>query len=299
MAIPWLFFTGFNIMMSSLFAKLWRLNKIFHIGRYRRVSVRAADAFTAFGFVFGINIVALVIWTLVDPLDWEIKHVPGEEWNRFGSCSGLDTAGKVMFGLTFALSAAMLCLTAYQAIKARKISDEYSESKQLGFAVFTTLQIIIVAVPILFLISDENPDAKYLLQTLIIFAVCMSVMLVVFVPIIFQYHRQLHESGRTSSVGISGMMEPYGSRMLNSQGTSYDGFQKNDDLSGPMQTNDPASNRNDNSEDDKILCPLGENGIVSPGYGHRDHSDDDETHSEQDSSAASYPEECDDQVYDA
>ena len=204
MAVPWFLFTGFNMMMSSLYAKLWRLNKIFNAGSYRRVAVTSRQALTAFGFVFAINITLLLIWTLVDPVGWEIRHVPGEEWNRYGSCSRSGAAGRAMFWLTFALSGIILCLTAYQAIKARKISDEFSESKQLGFAVFTASQITIVSVPILFLISDDNPDAKYLLQILIIFAVCMSVMLLVFVPVILQYHRSLRQSSTGSSIRISG-----------------------------------------------------------------------------------------------
>jgi len=209
MAIPWLLFTGFNMTISSLYAKLWRINKIFFVGvRYRRIAVTVKDALVVFGSIFVVNLCILLVWTIVDPLQWEIRNVPGEPWNRYGSCSDFGPAGRAMFGLAFALTAINLCLAAFQAFKARKISDDYSESRQLAFAVLTTFQIIIVSVPILFLISEDNPDAKYLLQVLIIFAVCMSLMLAVFIPILRQYWDGLNQHRPSTRVSVSGILNP-------------------------------------------------------------------------------------------
>ena len=44
MALPWLLCLGFSIAISALFAKLWRINKLFNTSNgFRRVTVRAKD----------------------------------------------------------------------------------------------------------------------------------------------------------------------------------------------------------------------------------------------------------------
>jgi hypothetical protein len=43
MAVPWLFVTGFGIAFSALFAKTWRINKLFNSPAMRRVKVTARD----------------------------------------------------------------------------------------------------------------------------------------------------------------------------------------------------------------------------------------------------------------
>jgi len=44
MALPWLLSMGFSIAMSALFAKLWRINRLFNASNsFRRVCVNAKD----------------------------------------------------------------------------------------------------------------------------------------------------------------------------------------------------------------------------------------------------------------
>lgn len=210
MALPWLVFMGFHFVMSALCMKLWRINKLLNATTLRRVTVTMTQAYYAFGILIAAQLLTLVVWTVVDPMKWETLHVPGEEWNRFGSCSEMGTWGWSLLGLSGALSSLSLLLTAHQAFKARNISDEYSESRDLGFAVFTVAQIVIVGVPILCLVRDDNPDATYLLQTLIIFAVCLSVLVLIFGPMMCHiYQEQEPQSssiGRTTLTGVSASM---------------------------------------------------------------------------------------------
>lgn len=202
-AVPWLVCLGFNLIMSSLYAKLWRINELFGSRNFARVTITAKKASVTTGLLFACNLVLLTVWTILDPLRWEIRHIPGEAWNQYGSCTDMGNFGTGIFSTIFALSSVNLFLASYQAFKARNISDEFSISSSLGFAVFTAFQILLVGVPILFLISEDNPDARYLLQTMMIFAICMSGLLLIFVPIIIL---QLKSGPRpTSTVQVSGL----------------------------------------------------------------------------------------------
>ncbi|CAB9516278.1 acid type B receptor subunit 2 [Seminavis robusta] len=204
-ATPWLIVLGFNMIMSSLYAKLWRINKLFGGNSFARVAITARQAAIATSALFVTNLILLCIWTIVDPLKWEIRHVPGEEWNQYGSCTDVGPAGQGLYATIFVLTMINLVLASHQAFKARNISDEFSESTSLGFAVFTSAQIVIVGLPILFLISEDNPDAQYLLQTMMIFAISTSGLLLIFVPIILQQRERQQQPRDAGRVHVSGI----------------------------------------------------------------------------------------------
>jgi hypothetical protein len=152
MSVPWLLSMGFNIAFAALLAKLLRINRIFGQNNpFRRVVVEAKDVVAPFVILFTLNFVVLLVWTLLDPLKWERVVVNGEDWNTVGTCYGGDVS-KVMIGLLAALNLGALVLCCYQAYKARNISDEFSESKYIGLAIYGWLQIIVVALPAYFLL---------------------------------------------------------------------------------------------------------------------------------------------------
>jgi hypothetical protein len=185
MATPWLLTMGFTIAMSALISKLWRINLLFHVHAFRRVEVRERDVIAPFVILFSLNSVLMLVWTLVDPLTWVRSSVNGQSWNTFGACRS-GTGGIVAAALVGALNGTALVLATIQAYKAREISTEFSESRNLGIALFSWVQMLVVGLPVLFLIEDDNRNAKYFLEIALIFAGCMSMMLIIFIPIILQ-----------------------------------------------------------------------------------------------------------------
>ena len=58
MAQPWFLSMGFTIVMSALFTKLWRLNKVVFLAlNFRRKEVPVRPAFYAFALIFSVNFV--------------------------------------------------------------------------------------------------------------------------------------------------------------------------------------------------------------------------------------------------
>jgi hypothetical protein len=91
-------------------------------------------------------------------------------------------------------------MTCVQAFRARDISSEFSEAKYLGIAVFSWVQIGVVGVPVLFLVDEENVVAKYSLVVGFVFTICMSMLLVVFVPMLLLKHRK--RESKTNSLNL-------------------------------------------------------------------------------------------------
>jgi len=185
MSIPWLVSNGFTITTAALFSKLWRINKLFGQGQFRRIQVREKDVLAPFAVLFVLNLIMLFVWTFVDPLTWTRNPVMNQPWNSYGSCSyGSGSVAIAMTAVIFFLNFVGFVGVCVQAFRARNISSEFSESKYLGIAIFSWAQLLIVGLPVYFLINDDNPTAKYSLVVALILAVCMSMLLVIFVPML-------------------------------------------------------------------------------------------------------------------
>ena len=199
MSFPWLCSMGFTIAFSALFSKLWRINKLFNAtNNLRRKTVKATDVLLPFAVLFALNLAALLVWTFVDPLVWERSNT-GEPFNTFGHCEGNGPVSTSMMSVSITVNMGALVLACCQAYTARNISDEFSEAKYLGIAIFSWLQVLAVGGPVLFLIDAEDVTTRYFLVTVIIFLVCMSVLGLIFMPI------ALHlKPKKAKSVKISG-----------------------------------------------------------------------------------------------
>jgi hypothetical protein len=207
-SMPWLASIGFTVTFSALFSKLWRINKLFQCQHFRRTKVEEKDVLAPFAVLFTLNLTILVSWTVVDPLKWSRAPVNGEFWNTHGECSGSSKTTTTLFLVLICLvNAGAFSLACWQAYRARKISDEFSESKNLGMAIFCWAQLLAVGCPVLFLINSNDPVARFFLLAVILFATCMSMLMFIFVPLTLQSWRDKRDGGRRrSSVQISGVM---------------------------------------------------------------------------------------------
>jgi hypothetical protein len=194
--------------MSALFAKLWRINKIFN-RKFRRVQVTEASAsYIVAGFV-GSNLLLLSVWNIVAPLTYETFHVPDSTDNQqYASCSLSENkaAGWTLLVLVILVNFTSLVLACHEAFKARNISEQYSEAKGLGRALFSWVQIILVGVPVMLLLEGDNPSAKYFLEVILVLTMCLTLLLFMFVPIVLSLRREkLNPPQKRGSIRVSGL----------------------------------------------------------------------------------------------
>ena len=136
-----------------------------------------------------VNITILICWTVIDPLVWTRFEIAGAPWSTYARCVGSSKASELFLIILGVMNAVVLFLALVQAWKARNISDEFSEAKIVGSALYGWLQLLIVGVPVLFLISDDNTTARYFVLVALIFLVSMSMLLIIFVPLFLQIRR--------------------------------------------------------------------------------------------------------------
>jgi hypothetical protein len=179
MAAPWLFSMGFVTAFADLFSKIWRVNQIFRKGSFQKITVTERGVMVPFAILFSLNFVVLLAWTLHDNLVWTRK--PQGEWDSYGMCSSHGKASFVYLALLGLIDLSALVLAVYQAYQAREIGDEFSETKYIGTCIVTMLQISAIGLPLLFLVQ-ENPTPLFFVKSGILFVVCMSILLLIFVP---------------------------------------------------------------------------------------------------------------------
>jgi 7 transmembrane sweet-taste receptor of 3 GCPR len=229
-SIPWLFSTGAIIVFTILFAKLWRINRLFGAQRFHRLVVTERDVLGPFLLLFATNVALLTAWTIVDPLQWTRITVPGEEWKTYGSCAS-NGIGYIFMGLILFLLGVALVMACHQAYRARNISDEFSESKNLGLALFTWLQVLLVGVPTLFLVNAENFTARYFIVVGLLFVLSETMLLVIFVPLV----KGVLELKKNPSIGNSG-----GNRPPEAAGHNFGGDVAVSGISGGAPNGDAA-----------------------------------------------------------
>lgn len=185
MSVPWLSFCGFTITFSALVSKLIRVNRILRAShRLVRVKVTTRDVVAPFAVLLTLNISILTAWSVVDPLTYVRSANPGTDgWNRiistYGACRS-NSVARFLVPLTL-VNVGVLLLANYEAYMARRIKSEFAESKYIAASMVSLLQAILTGVPILFVVKD-SPQAFYLVMVFMTFAICMGVLLMIFIP---------------------------------------------------------------------------------------------------------------------
>jgi len=183
MAKPWLFASGFAITFTALFAKLWRLHRIMSAAqKMRRVVVRERDALVPIVIVLVLNLVLLLCWTLIDPLTWHREFINGDPTNSYGFCESEGTSHIAFLTLLIVLNGAAIGLACERAWRARDMGDDsFIESRYVGMACLSWLQVGVIGIPVI-LLTRRQPVASYFVQVAIVFLICVSMLLFMFLP---------------------------------------------------------------------------------------------------------------------
>jgi 7 transmembrane sweet-taste receptor of 3 GCPR len=210
MAIPWLLVLGWTIVFAALFSKLVRMCLVFNsAARFRRVTVTAKDVLHYFAILLACNLVLLLVWTFVTPMQW--TRIQTSRTESYGKCvaTGDRVAWLTIISLVTAVNGIALIMANVQAFRARRISTEYGESRFIAMAMVSILQVVVVGIPILFLV-DSNPMARYFMQCTIAFVTCMSILLWMYVPKMKAWWFQRHERATpTSTPGLAFRLRPF------------------------------------------------------------------------------------------
>ena len=218
MAIPWLYSVGFSITFGTLFAKIRRVYVIFKSAAdMRRHAVTVQETLGVIGVVLLIDVIILIIWTVVDPLEWSRTVISADQFGdpleSEGFCSSEHWA--VFAGVIAALHLLLLAVACCLCYVSRRIptkvrylflcpyaqvsvctaqltnlyqqSTQFSEGKYVSIAMISNLQIFIVGVPILIILGTDSATS-FFVRCVVIWMNDFAVVLLIFGNLIYSVH---------------------------------------------------------------------------------------------------------------
>ena len=210
----WLLWLGLSIIFSALYAKAYRVNKIFmNAKKFRRVTVKAKHTIAPMVILLISDIIILSIMSKHQPIQYitvedtysqdpfgrpqktvAMCAFPAKAYSTVLAILNLGMLGVALFQAwrgkvsPTAVSFSRTVSTAYfmfsptcPLLVARHLATEFQESKYVLEAVKATVLVCFIGLPVL-IMAEQNPDIYVFVLNAIAFAVAIIVLLLLFLP---------------------------------------------------------------------------------------------------------------------
>jgi 7 transmembrane sweet-taste receptor of 3 GCPR/Receptor family ligand binding region len=188
MANPWFMSVGLTTIFAALFAKTWRIRRLYSSAKvFRRVTIRARDVVWPLLILLTINVIILTVWTVLDPLEWDKVIMATDSYGRVldvrYSCYAFASTdvSLVCLLLMVAVNIFSSVLLNVESYRARKLPSEFNETNYIAITNLVLLEACTLSVPILVVVRDLR-TAFVLVRSILNFILCMGVLLPIFVP---------------------------------------------------------------------------------------------------------------------
>lgn len=191
MTIPFLYTIGWILEYSSLCAKSYRLYRVTHSdSSFRRVQVSAFSMYKLMAIALLLDQILVVAWTLTNPLQYA-RHVVGTNVDvdaglvtisSYGMCGDSGDVNMWIFaGPLIFLHVLLMIATNVFLWKNRHVEDRYQELKYVTIASIYMCEILVIGIPVLAAVR-ENPTARFIVITAIIFLEDFGILCFIMIP---------------------------------------------------------------------------------------------------------------------
>eukprot|EP00947_MAST-08B_sp_MAST-8B-sp1_P001933 g1933.t1 len=187
----WLGHLGFVIFFSALFAKTWRLHKLFNNKHLRKVRMTVKDVVKVVAALVSVSLVILLVMTISGAADPELRQRPMgrvvERIDSFDVWIRCDSSkGSVFIWLLLGFEVVLLLMAAFLAFLTRNVDHRFSEAAYVAYAIYTIFIVAILVVGMHYGLADVlDPDGQYVLISLGQFIGTLLSTCLVFVPKLF------------------------------------------------------------------------------------------------------------------
>ena len=207
-AFSWCTNLGFMLTFSPLFAKTWRIYRIFGGKKLNVVKISNRKLSTMVLFFISAETLILSIWQAVGPLQpvmtMQTTGSPAVE-HQYIQCGTLGDGGRflIVIGVT---KGALLLYGALLAFSTRRVTDHFNESQSIAWAIYNVVFSIGIVIPIIVFVGAIG-DVMILLLLFVTLWISYFTALIIIVPkltAVFAPSTQLNPSelsGSKTSVG--------------------------------------------------------------------------------------------------
>jgi hypothetical protein len=179
----WLINLGFMLLFCPLFAKTWRVYRIFSGAHLKVVKISNVKLLAGTAAIIALDVILIGVWQGVSPLvPVQYDRIIGSDQHVFTHCSVESSgAGLVFAALVGVEKAALLLFGAIMAFSTRNVKSTFNESTQISWTIYNTLMSGLIGVAIIVFVSAVE-DALVLLVLILLTWVVLSAWGLLFVP---------------------------------------------------------------------------------------------------------------------
>jgi hypothetical protein len=197
----WLVNLGFMLLFCSLFAKTWRVYRIFSGAHLKVVKISNIKLLILTAAVVAFDIILIGVWQGVSPLvPVQYDRIIGTEQHVFTHCSVEPSgAGMILVGLVGAEKAGLLLFGAIMAFSTRNVKGTFNESAAISWSIYNTLMSALIGVAIIVFVSAVE-DALILLVLIVLTWIVLSAWGLIFGPkfhLLMQSDEKVIEASRS------------------------------------------------------------------------------------------------------
>lgn len=149
------------------------------------IHVSDLDLVASYAAIFATNLIVLICWTTISPLQWEREYsTPTDDFGRpnetYARCIGDNEA--VYWSLLAVINLGVLVLCNYWAYRSRNIETEYNESSYVGVSAAAVLQAWAMGIPIIIVVVSDTPQAAFYVSTGIVFVTAQALISLIYIP---------------------------------------------------------------------------------------------------------------------
>ncbi|CAD1475175.1 unnamed protein product [Heterotrigona itama] len=230
-ARAWMLSTGFTLAFGAMFSKVWRVHRLttktkadqakLFMAKQKVSSIQKKiqpwKLYTMVSGLLAMDILILVLWQVLDPLERKIETFPLES-PPFGDddarirpelehCESIHTIrNNIWLGFICSWKGLILVFGLFWAYETRSIKvKQINDSRYVGMAIYNVVVLCLITAPVTMVIASQQ-DASFAFVALAIIFCCFLSMALIFVPKVIEvirHPKDKAESKYNPDVGMS------------------------------------------------------------------------------------------------
>jgi gamma-aminobutyric acid type B receptor len=175
----WLGGLAFVLLFGPLFAKTYRIHRVFNNKKLRKVAITNKTLFSVICITLFIQCIILALYSLVGQPFVELTPDELQPLVTYVGCGADNFTTWVVIDLGF--KGLMVLYGIFLSFATRNVKSEFNESKQITVAIYNLGFMGAIIIPLVYGL-DLSYDATFVLIVIGVFATVTVTLLVLFVP---------------------------------------------------------------------------------------------------------------------
>ncbi|CAB4065790.1 GABBR [Lepeophtheirus salmonis] len=201
----WLLTLGFSLAYGAMFSKIWRVHRLTakhkDLGETIKTVVIPWKLWAAVGFLMLIDLIILTVWSIVDPLQREVRNFsplpsPNPEEDvviqpQLEHCKSKHH--HVWLGIMYTYKGLQLILGLFLSYEIRSVKvKQINDTRLVGMSIYNVVVLCMITAPVTLVIGDQQ-NASFAFVSLANVFCCFLSMALIFVPKIHFIHQHAHD----------------------------------------------------------------------------------------------------------